>query len=234
MVDKLSVDEQRILADNLKYFRKKKKITFEELAKRVNMSGTVLKNIEYSNRNNTSYGDVELLAKALDISVNELLNPVDNIQDDYVDFDNYTHFQILNPNVDIKMYHIISLFQFLVYLPLIPPYFIYSIVSRYDVIYNREKSILSYIDALCRGIYNKKAKKYADFLYRRLTYSGLKESLSSENVIKDAINGFPKNMVEYNIYRDCNEFFDSLEDYLECKNEYEEELMKQVKKSKGE
>ena len=236
MMEKLSTEQQQTLSDNLKHFRDKVNMTFEELAKQVNMSPTTIKNIEYNERNNTTYEDVELIANALGVHTQHLLTPIDRIELDYIDFDNSILFRILNPNVDVKIYHIISLFQFLVYLPLIPPDSVYSIVNSYDVVYSSEKSILSYIDFLYRNIGNQKAKKYADFLHKRLTYSGLKKSRSEENALKDFlrenIGGFMKGTTEYHICADCNESFDSAEDYLECMQEYYKETKKQVYKTK--
>jgi len=67
-----------MLGDNIKRIRKLEKTRVNELARKANMSASYISAIERGKKNNPSFETIDKIAKALNVSINELLKPEHN------------------------------------------------------------------------------------------------------------------------------------------------------------
>ncbi|MBX3640727.1 MAG: helix-turn-helix transcriptional regulator [Nitrosomonas sp.] len=82
MVRKSSNALREILADNIKTFRKKKRLSQEELAEQCNLHRTYIGSVERHERNVT-LSTLEVLSEALGVTVPELLTKSENSSNNF-------------------------------------------------------------------------------------------------------------------------------------------------------
>lgn len=237
MNDNYSITERSILALNLKLLRKLYDVSTNDIAKVLFKSQSAIKKIE-TGKANISKEDADSIAKYFNISIDDLfdINLIDHIN---IPLEKKGFFikwfsgnfcartELLYPPCRFQLYNkdmkIISLFDFLVYFPLMDLKTLCSTVLRIQGdIPDREYYVFDLMEFLYNSISNKDARQYAEFLASTNTQKTIKRSVNVQ--VDNGVQLFIDGGLEYFSNRLSKYYFKDYDEYKRCKKEYYKEL----------